>query len=124
MKSGIKDRWIKALESGKYKKGKSRLRVVADGEDRFCCLGVLCELAIEDGVELSLRTTTWEGDYGFDLSYLYDRNLGSLPDAVVEWAGMSDNYGQFFRSGRTSLVNINDSSATFGPVIKAIEEYF
>ena len=33
--------WIPALRSGDYKQGKGRLR---DSKDRFCCLGVACDL--------------------------------------------------------------------------------
>ena len=36
----LKKKWVAALRSGKYKQGKEVLR---DG-DRYCCLGVLCEV--------------------------------------------------------------------------------
>lgn len=34
-------KWIEALRSGKYKQGRSRLK----HSGRYCCLGVLCEVA-------------------------------------------------------------------------------
>lgn len=40
----LKDRWIAALRSGKYKQGQRRLRWF---DDTFCCLGVLCD--VRDG---------------------------------------------------------------------------
>ena len=36
-----KDKWVKALRSGKYKKGKGALRA---RDNTFCCLGVLCDI--------------------------------------------------------------------------------
>jgi hypothetical protein len=37
----IKAKWIEALRSGKYKQARMALR----RDDRFCCLGVLCDVA-------------------------------------------------------------------------------
>lgn len=37
----VYDLWIKALRSGEYKQGRNRLK----RRDRFCCAGVLCDLA-------------------------------------------------------------------------------
>jgi hypothetical protein len=37
----LRDRWIAALRSGKYKQGQYHLH----SGDEYCCLGVLCEVA-------------------------------------------------------------------------------
>lgn len=37
----IKNKWLEALRSGKYKKGSGRLR---DEKNNYCCLGVLCDI--------------------------------------------------------------------------------
>lgn len=42
----IKAKWVAALRSGTYVQGKTRLRF----NDEYCCLGVLCELAVGEGV--------------------------------------------------------------------------
>jgi hypothetical protein len=66
MKPEVKQMWLEALRSGKYKQGKRQLR---DG-NKFCCLGVLC-----------------------DLSGLEYRGSGvHLPDEVMAWAGLDSNY--------------------------------
>lgn len=44
----LRQRWIEALRSGKYKQGKHALRRVYAGSDEFCCLGVLCDVAHPD----------------------------------------------------------------------------
>lgn len=41
LKSEIKLKWVNALRSGKYDQGKGRLK---DDENKFCCLGVLCDV--------------------------------------------------------------------------------
>lgn len=35
-----KSKWLRALRSGKYRRGRNQLRTK---ENTFCCLGVLCE---------------------------------------------------------------------------------
>lgn len=68
MNKTIKARWLRALRSDKFKQGREQLR---DG-DRFCCLGVLCELAERSGV-----IESYKGNY--------------LPADVVTWAGVPNN---------------------------------
>ncbi len=42
--------WIKELRSGNYLQGEGSLKQTRYTEkDRFCCLGVLCDLAVKDG---------------------------------------------------------------------------
>jgi hypothetical protein len=41
MDAELKAKWIAALRSGDYKKGRVSLR---SEENRYCCLGVLCEV--------------------------------------------------------------------------------
>lgn len=41
MNKSTKKLWIRALRSDKYKQGQHQLRTI---NNRFCCLGVLCDL--------------------------------------------------------------------------------
>ena len=41
MDKELKAKWLEALRSGKYQQGWNQLR---DHKDRFCCLGVLCDV--------------------------------------------------------------------------------
>lgn len=85
MNADVKQKWVAALRSGEYAQGKGVLR---DNEDKFCCLGVLCDLAEKEGVvDSSQGDDTWlyEGPgrpYGRDVSEV------TLPDAVKDWAGL------------------------------------
>lgn len=40
MNPKIKEKWVKALRSGRYKQGRGRLK----RGDKYCCLGVLCKI--------------------------------------------------------------------------------
>ena len=44
-KAEAKARWIEALRSGQYKQGTQGLRTT---DNRFCCLGVLCDVVKDD----------------------------------------------------------------------------
>ena len=55
----MKQEWINALRSGKYKQGRRKLR---DG-DYFCCLGVLCDLVNKDN-------WIYSPEYGLPLSWI------------------------------------------------------
>ena len=50
----IKDKWVAALRSGKYKQGSGQLHNTMN--DTYCCLGVLCaELGVFDCHERRTR---------------------------------------------------------------------
>lgn len=87
MKPEIAKIWVEALRSGKYEQCTSVLRST---DNKFCCLGVLCELAVKEGVippaEINNRN-----DY-----YIYDKTFyGVLPDPVAGWAGMKNTNGWY-----------------------------
>lgn len=86
MKQDIKERWLAALRSGEYPQAEGYLApAIMDDDEQykprgFCCLGVLCEIAVADGiVERALN-----GEH-----YEYADEGSELPDAVQRWAGLS-----------------------------------
>ncbi len=79
MNPGIRAQWTAALRSGEYRQGTATLRSVVD---RFCCLGVLCDLAEKAGVIRAHKTP--DGDW------TYDGEEAFLPEAVMDWAGITD----------------------------------
>jgi hypothetical protein len=84
MDEAIRDQWAAALESGEYEQGKQALVKVTtlnDGEERrYCCLGVLCDLAVKAGVPLD--------EIVEDGKVWYDSESSVLPARVVAWAGL------------------------------------
>lgn len=115
MNPEVKTRWLTALTSGEYAQGRDLLaREVAPGVFRYCCLGVLCELAYADGV--IARTLDFERYYYHDAGV--DRMTNSaemyttqLPPTVVRWAGLSSGDPVV---DDTNLATHNDGSTTPG----------
>jgi hypothetical protein len=75
----IRARWTAALRSGDYEQGYGVLR---SGE-KYCCLGVLCDLAARDGAVEAAEDEDGTWKYG------NERKL--LPEAVLTWAGLDDS---------------------------------
>lgn len=105
MNPDVKEKWLNLLRSEEYEQGNGQLGYdPPDGTPaRRCCLGVLCEVAVREGV---IEKTVIRGDviYGVNLATgSSDDTAGSvpsenwesakfyLPKAVREWAGL-DHY--------------------------------
>lgn len=97
MKSDIKAEWLRRLRSGEYAQGKTRLRVTTpEGEERYCCLGILCEMAVERGVIKSrpLAEDEYSGYEGTVYAYgdgKISQSTTILPPEVIIWAGFPHN---------------------------------
>lgn len=103
MDPAIRQRWVDALRSGDYPQGLYNLRTTRG----FCCYGVLCELAVADGVMPAADGPDQEGVYS------YNGAESLLPAAVKTWASV--NFGQL------SLARRNDDGWTFSQIADAIE---
>lgn len=116
MDKKIKKKWVNALLSEEYNQGKNTLHDT--NKDTFCCLGVLCDLAVKDGLDISVQTmTTGNTKYGKATNY--------LPPEVQEWAGLgSENPTVAIDStgGRDSLANLNDRDKSFDEIAQLIKE--
>lgn len=113
------DLWLAALESGEYRQGKGQLRASVDGEERYCCLGVLCEVALKAGVRMDVSSPSAHG------MVLYNDCSGTLPRAVIDWAGLtSDKYNEDPSLGgqRAGVWNDTDGKP-FPEIVKLIRKY-
>ena len=123
MNTEIKTKWIAALRSGNYKQGFKRLHYKGEWGDVYCCLGVLCELAIESNVPIRREpipqnTLVNNGNtqgYG-PISVSEYRNYNLLPDTVHEWSGLS--YDESFQ-----LSYHNDEGLPFTGIADIIERW-
>ena len=83
--------WVSDLRSGKNKQNIGYLSVLKNGEDKrgFCCLGRLCEVAIEDGNELKVECID-ENDFDpyYGVRFRYGDSPYCLPIDVMDWAGI------------------------------------
>lgn len=80
---------IQALRSGRFKQGHSVLARVHDDESvSYCCLGVACRVALENGVEMEVRIRKSPGGIAKDL--IFNGSGGYMPMSVKEWFGFED----------------------------------
>lgn len=115
MNEEIKKLWVDALRSGEYKQGKKKLHKKGRDGDRFCCLGVLCDLAVKAGVPVKVR------DEGGRITY--NHRQGLLPVIVSDWAGLPDDNPHVDLAGElVGLTELNDKGRRFTTIAKLIEE--
>lgn len=100
MKAELKQQWIKALESGDYKKGKERLY----SKDGYCCLGVLGKIL---GLTIDNIGCQFAGDE-------------SISTEVIHYPSLNKHLN---KKHYTDLTTLNDLNDTFEPVIEYIKEH-
>ena len=119
----VKKRWLDALRSGEYHQGAGRLRTAPSslgGGDRFCCLGVLCDV-VKDDLGLSWEAITshpstiyWMAE---GVAYPPDDVWRYVTDTVdVEQLPLPDGAGE-------PLAAANDSGWTFDRLAAVIEKW-
>lgn len=101
MNNEIKEKWVKALRSGQYEQGQHYLK----SGDKFCCLGVLCDLAAKEGICEQVMDR-------------FDDHDTLLPLSVQKWAGLAANP----HMGGRYLSGMNDSGTPFKYIALVIEE--
>ena len=117
MKAAVKKKWVEALRSGIYKQGRGQLVK----EDKFCCLGVLCDLYGK-----TYKQGHWIGN---QFTIRGRRFSLKLPPKVARWAGLNEAATpQIVIKGENAcLENQNDGSGTsskktFKQIAQAIED--
>ena len=120
LKPEIKARFVEALRSRKYPQGRYRLR----SRDNFCCLGVLGDLAVQDGL------ASWE-ENALIVDNSYYKEL--FPGQLLSWACESNpanpNEGTdfpLFKNGpnKDSLAGANDEDGmSFEEIACLVEKY-
>lgn len=107
--------WVGALRSGKYPQGRGSLRTMGD---KFCCLGVLCELAAEARIIPQPRVQS------LGTHYVYGENIFYyLPTEVSKWAGIPLGLPAVSTSGLThDLARLNDDGAAFDTIADLIQQ--
>lgn len=130
MNKEIQKQWINALKSGQYNHGIHRLHQVGRTKDsaQFCCLGVLCELAVEAGVikrcDDYILIDSKSGVHS--IGYINSAGKvfhGFLPPEVGEWAGLHHFQNVFWDKDNVTrhLAVVNDNAGSYEPAIKEIK---
>ena len=126
MNPEIKEQWTTALRSGEYKQGKGHLHQKGENglPDTYCCLGVLCDLAVNVGATEKVFGADLGSGYEYrqDL-YFYGRQPAVLPNEVQEWAELETDAG-ISPDGTIQLTALNDTGSTFAEIADIIEREF
>lgn len=117
MNPEVKTEWVRALRSGEYEQGFSALRT----NDEFCCLGVLCDLAVKHGVIPQPSIISFSKE---NYCYGEEQNASFLPNEVVKWAGLPDANPKIYSDefAGEALSSFNDAEDTFDQIADLIEE--
>jgi hypothetical protein len=129
MNPEIKTRWVAALRSGDYAQGSGVL--YNPDQNQYCCLGVLCDLAVRDGI--ARRDDAGLSAVYRDIDRPSDASFEHLPQAVARWAGLPNTdpdvthakdygYGGGLRDTPNSLSSWNDSGTPFAVIADLIED--
>jgi len=109
------EKWIAALRSGKFKQTRGFLR----REDKFCCLGVACEVYRRE-TGLGEWSENKAASVPFCQAFLGQGTV--LPSEVKEWLGLALSFGQFENAGsEDALIDINDAGESFEVIADIIE---
>jgi hypothetical protein len=109
MNPEIKAKWVAALRSGEYKQGHTYLR---NRDNKFCCLGVLCDI---------IDPTLWTQEQKFETSFSYLGRLAELPGSLQEEFELG-NMGTHPNLDQ-SLASMNDGGCSFEEIADIIEKH-
>lgn len=107
---------IDALNSGEYRQTQGTLKFTVAGVSFYCCLGVLCEVAKDNGCEVD--ETDFPGGYSH-----FDGQCNVLPESVGEWYGFDDANPGLIKY--TNCINANDVvGVPFGEIARVLKETY
>lgn len=129
MNPDVKAKWVARLRDPSVKQGRGALRT---DRDEFCCLGVLCELAVEAGVitapalvkhECSNPDCPERGSSKY--AYGGTGEISYLPESVQRWSGLDQRAPGVLSPDESgpyhSLAYMNDHGRSFTEIADIIE---
>lgn len=120
----VRAEWVRRLRSGQYMQGLGVLRMDrSDGLVAHCCLGVLCEIAVDEGVVIRedrpRNAAIFSGVGDFAHHDGFASALSMPPRSLAGWVGIDINSGFF-----EELALMNDSGEfTFDAIADKIEAW-
>jgi hypothetical protein len=144
LRPDVRRAWTKALRSDRFRQGRGRLArsyvPITDVNTvdltstsdatldvptaEFCCLGVLCVLALEAGVDVRTELRRSLTDRHLTLTQLFDGRDSYLPTSVTTWSGLrapNPVIRVTAATTYTTLSMLNDRGTPFVDVADAIE---
>lgn len=114
MDERIKQKWIERLRSGEIQQTKG---VLGRGDGSRCCLGVLCDVAVEEGVISPPEIDEW----GHAIyTKTEKREATVLPETVRIWSRLESRDPLL---GVASAAHYNDDGASFEQIADLIQEH-
>jgi hypothetical protein len=84
-------KWIEALRSGEFKKGKGSLvQVDSEGNKKYCCLGVACALAGLEEAKVKVIDEDKQRIFALGFKTNGDVETSFLPKQVQQWLGITE----------------------------------
>lgn len=122
-KSDVK-KWVKALRSGEYQQGEGELcrEDEIGGEREYCCLGVACDILIDEYWIRDLNSWSIDPWESFDLPELADKKKWGETTTIsfpslsnLQKMGLDVAYAQ-------ELAELNDKGWSFKRIANKIEK--
>lgn len=110
MNAEIKQRWLDALRSGKYNQGS---RVLRSESNKYCCLGILCELVDPAGWRPAPIPSLSGMAYQYVAGDLHNVSMPSL--TTLESVGLDAEIAE-------QLARWNDDGMSFADIANYIEK--
>lgn len=116
MKPSLKKEWLRYLRNGEYQQGTRRLVTVSEkGDEQFCCLGVLCDIGLDDDWHLTLDKANTDPESplvdAYEIGGVKTKPSNpQLGELGLEHHAMHD------------LVRMNDGGSLFADIATWIEE--
>jgi hypothetical protein len=129
MDESVKQEWVEALRFGDYEQGTGALHET-NRTDRFCCLGVLCDLYQDSTGKGEWQESSVEDSDCYHFTTPNGRSKSVLPEDVREWAGLNRSRGVVLQpadlpddnSAPHSLSSLNDANYSFDEIADIIEQ--
>lgn len=118
MDSRIKEIWIDRLENGDIRQVGGSL---GNADGSRCCLGVLCDIAVEENVIGAPSVS--------DDRLIYGNQIAVLPQSVQDWAGLDSPNGGYKLNTQNDMSDgalsfDNDCGKSFQEIANTIRERF
>lgn len=122
MKEEVKDLWVAALRSGRYKQEIGALETCAGS----CCLGVLTrEFMVRHPGVVRVSNQGRNEPRIFINPLINESSTEVLLGVVQKWAGVANADGLFdFDASFTSLTEMNDEGVSFDEIADSIEKHW
>lgn len=118
MDTNKKQAWVDGLRSGQYQQAREVLNA---GDNRYCCLGVLCSLYMQspEGRAKEARWVKSKSGYLFSevrnyygSQEIYENN--DLPPSVRAWAGLKQSNPIFVLAKNKERINLSTANDAKG----------